>query len=381
MDVITEEWLRNVVDDKDLVSLDSVTDMSQDSGRMGDMIKVVSTHSGDIVRHRIVKTLIGDQKLQMALQYGLSREAHVFNTFGAELFESGLIPRIYYATTNDITGSKTVMMEDLSKGHVVASVFFSKNSPHMKNADPKDEVNYKLSGKAVAELTFRTLARLHALHWNDTSLLTHSWLRNVDVLTANSGTDATTQWTTLADSLRSSWSKGQIREDITWDTHLLQCMDASIGKLSWESLHEENQSIPYTLCHGDFHAGNVLVDQANETVKFVDFEVSMVNIGPRELGQFTISNISTAERRQWEKTLVLTYHKELSKCLGDKCQISEEDCWLQYTQGCSRWVFFLALFVGTWQADAVTCQYFHDQIADFLHDHVSDPKDMVQPLL
>ena len=41
--------------------------------------------------------------------------------------------------------------------------------------------------------------------------------------------------------------------------------------------------------------------------------------------------------------------------------------------GIGRWAWFLPLFVAAWGTPKPVCQFFHDQLAAFLKDHVPDP--------
>ena len=90
-------------------------------------------------------------------------------------------------------------------------------------------------------------------------------------------------------------------------------------------------------------------------------------------------------RRESEKALVDGYHATLVSHLDaeprtkDRAQtLSKDDCWREYVDGgAGRWIWFLPVLAESQSAPAA--QFFHDQLAAFLKDHVLDPKDAPMP--
>jgi hypothetical protein len=101
--------------------------------------------------------------------------------------------------------------------------------------------------------------------------------------------------------------------------------------------------------------------------------------GPQDLGQCILSNMDTNERRQCEEELIRNYYHELTANCGVK-DFTWEDCWKEYqVGGLERWLWFLVYFLGQEGPLLEWAQFFHNQIAAFLHDHKMDANDVIQP--
>jgi hypothetical protein len=85
------------------------------------------------------------------------------------------------------------------------------------------------------------------------------------------------------------------------------------------------------------------------------------------------------ERRQCEEELIRNYYHELTNNCGVK-DFTWEDCWKEYrVGGLERWLWFLVYFLGQ-EGPLLECeQFFHNQIAAFLHDPKMGPNDVIQP--
>lgn len=137
--------------------------------------------------------------------------------------------------------------------------------------------------------------------------------------------------------------------------------------------------------HGDAHPHNALwANQRTEQaeLRLIDFE--MVGLGPpgQELGQHIISHMAPTVRRRCENQLVKDYHSELSKLLAGRGMADEaaaytfDVCWDEYIAGgVGRWAWFIPFFFGV----PPMAQFFQDQLAAFLHDHVKDPATTPMP--
>ena len=95
------------------------------------------------------------------------------------------------------------------------------------------------------------------------------------------------------------------------------------------------------------------------------------------MGQYVISNMDPQERRDCEERLVRSYYDEL--CLLGVQNYSFEECWKEYiVGGLERWLWFLVYFLAN-EAMLDWAQFFHDQMAEFAHDHHIQPQDVTQP--
>jgi hypothetical protein len=138
--------------------------------------------------------------------------------------------------------------------------------------------------------------------------------------------------------------------------------------------------------HGDFYPGNCLWltppthtwSESTSAVRLLDWEMCGIGSGPQYLGQYMLSNMEPKERRTHEGSLVQAYHAVLQK-LG--VAVSWDCVWEEYhVGGLERWLWFLVYFLG--QAHnpnlAGWAQFFHDQMASFLHDHALTVDDITQ---
>jgi len=64
----------------------------------------------------------------------------------------------------------------------------------------------------------------------------------------------------------------------------------------------------FGLCHGDFHARNMLLGKTDKKVTFIDFEfVGMTGLG-MDLGVMLVMALTPEERRKHEHDLVNRYY-------------------------------------------------------------------------
>ena len=112
-------------------------------------------------------------------------------------------------------------------------------------------------------------------------------------------------------------------------------------------------------------------------LRLLDWEMTGLGSGPQDLGQYVISNMDPQERRDCEERLLRNYYDELVT-LGVS-EYTFEECWKEYTiGGLERWLWFLVYFLAN-EAMLDWAQFFHDQIAQFAHDHNIKPQDVTQP--
>jgi aminoglycoside phosphotransferase (APT) family kinase protein len=166
---------------------------------------------------------------------------------------------------------------------------------------------------------------------------------------------------------------------VAWDEHLVRCLDVSFAKANWE---DRPSGGPFSLVHGDAHAHNALWCPNETRLRLIDFEMVGVGSPGQELGQYVISHMTPAVRRECESSLVDVYHTTLTEELRKLGKEAEADvytrdvCWNEYVAGgAGRWAWFIPLF----RANAPMCQYFADQLSAFLKDHVKNPEDMPMP--
>ena len=98
--------------------------------------------------------------------------------------------------------------------------------------------------------------------------------------------------------------------------------------------------------------------------------------GAQELGQYVISHVAPELRRAKAHEWVRGYHAELLEQLRSRGLNEAADsypfdaCFAEYVAGgAGRWAWFLPVLVAL-GLPARMNQFFHDQCAAFLHDHV-----------
>lgn len=316
---------------------------------------------------------VAERGRALSVQLGLAREALFYRDF-LDRLPPRSVPKIYYTQGDPATGAKIVVMEDLSGLTVDSAVYFGPGSPHCWNKDVAAQVARAPAAAAeVAETTFRAMAKIHARFWKDQDLLADDkqWLRGQQWVQGK-GRDS---WEASQGLVRSIWETAD-KTAIKWDPLLKDTVDKAIRGISWEAqlerLHSNGQ---WTLVHGDFWPGNVMLVIKDKSIRLLDWEMCGIGSGPQDLGQYILSNMEPATWRACERQLIEAYHQELADAGVD---VTFDYCWKEYcVGGLERWLWFLAYFLGQ-HGMKDWAQYFHDQMAAFMHDHGFTADDITQ---
>ncbi|CAE8600265.1 unnamed protein product [Polarella glacialis] len=341
----------------------------------------------------LVMKSVSKEKLSTSIQLGLPREATFYNELAPRLGK--VVPRAWYAHGDLLTGEKVILMENIAS-MVPAGVFFGPGNPNNWGLDLPQLSSEAGSPPAeqVAKQAFLCYAQLHAEFWQSEQLLQLSWLRGADWYQGR-GQDS---WQAAQQMAADSWSEiraenskapaDQAPEALQWDPHLVACLEVSFGKVSWQQFQSDIRAIHWTLVQGDCHPGNALwpgqESSSGEEMKLIDFEMVGIGSGAQELGQFLISHMTPALRRSCERSLVASYHQELTSRLrargleAEASAYSLEMCWSDYVAGgAGRWLWFVPYLAKV--CPAKVAQYFNDQTAAFLTDHFPNPAQVGQP--
>jgi len=271
----------------------------------------------------------------------------------------------------------------------------------------------------VAKRTFRQLARVHATFWRRTELLDsdryghwirgHSWLQGRDKKSWEASQGLLTMfWSAYIerenknkneeeqaakDDDNNNNNKSKRQQLLEWDPVVRAAVEKSMEGISWEAqLKRLNKEGRWTIVHGDCWPGNFMwmiqdggssstndPDDDDAMLKLLDWEMVGLGSGPQDLGQYVLSNMDPAERRECEKDLIQAYLEELQRC--GVTNVDWDYCWNEYRiGGLERWLWFLIYFAGQ-PPDALPgwAQFFHDQISAFMKDHQITAADIVQP--
>ena len=364
----------------------SLRDQSKMGGMSGDIKFLdVLLATGESLA-LVLKTAKGSP---MRVAMGVAREAFFYNTFSSSLKVAN-VPRCFYARGDMATGEVTMLMQ-LLENAVPSGTFFGSAQPN--NWGVKDKLEAMCAGNPTPdEITadaFTLYARMHATYWQDGKLLSKPWLRASGWYAGNG--EAT--WKGAQAQAQGAWAK--LRAAITvgespirWDDHLVACLDASFAKVDWAAYQAELNTRPFTLVHGDAHAHNFMwVEQRTPAARqcLIDFEMVGVGSGAQELGQYMISHTPPELRRAKAAEWVRGYHTELVAVLRGRGLQNEADaytfdaCFAEHVAGgVGRWVWFVPVLQAMGLPPPMN-QFFHDQLAAFLHDHITDPSASPMP--
>eukprot|EP00038_Savillea_parva_P002518 m.114974 g.114974 ORF g.114974 m.114974 type:complete len:395 (+) comp10867_c0_seq2:165-1349(+) len=317
---------------------------------------------------------------------GTAREALFYAELAPSLAGAN-IPKAYFAQGDMATGEMIVLLERLVDT-VPSGVFFGPGNPN--NWDVRDKLPDLCAGNPpmedVTRQAFSLYANLHATFWRDATLLDKPWLRGTDWVSGK----GKASWQAAQQIAADGWAamtedRAQGTSTVHWDPHLVACLDVSFANIDWDTFQTELATRPYSLVHGDAHPHNALwVGQRTPAARLalIDFEMAGVGSPAQELGQYVISHMPPDVRRRCERDLVTGYHTALCEALcaagrhDDAAAFTIEACWAEYIAGgVGRWAWFVPLF----RRSPAMAQYFHDQLAAFLHDHVSDPATTPMP--
>ncbi|KAL6073840.1 APH domain-containing protein [Balamuthia mandrillaris] len=353
----------------------------------------------------VVKTLAPDfTKRLSSILLGSAREAHFYHGFASYQAPRALgsvsecaavrsvVPRIYHAEGSYFTGDYVLVMEDLSHreaclgSHVLGNQCWGpvKNFPKLLQTE---EV-----GVQMLEEVFVAMADVHAAFWRDEKLLEHSWLKAADWL---KGRDRA-RWELAVEGMRRKWrtlleSIQQKKTSVKWSETVIRSIEDSLAATSWESFRQSfdvtSANTPFTLCHGDFHAANILwvPDEkqprgSNENVYMVDWSEVGIFCPFTDIAQFMISNATIKLRRKHEHRIFKGYHRRLVEKGICEHTFPLEECWERYKRGgIERWLQMLIYMAQIGLPDP-SVAWFHDQVAAFIEDH--NPKHMMKvPLM
>ena len=392
-------------------------------GGMSGVIKYLDVAFVDGTTQHLVVKLAPQQLPESRVFLGVAREAFFYAELAPALGD--YVGNAAY-TWGDLASGDMLLLLHEHEDAVPAGLFYGRGNPN----------NWKLSessivtlGTAVGSPTavecsaacFSIYAKLHAAHWNDRVLLrSKMWLRGSDWLLLHEGRSA---WEACQAMAAGGWASAKATiaagtGTLRWDPHVIACLDASLAQVSWDAFIAQAAARPFALVQGDAHPHNALWvsgaapagaagaassppesdSAADDVVKerppggavgrrlvLIDFEMIGVGSPAQELGQFMISHTAPALRRASERELIADYHAEIAALLRAKGLDAEAEdftldaCWAEYVAGgAARWMWFVAAMV-TWGLPPKAHQFFHDQLAGFLRDHVPDPAKCEMP--
>ena len=338
-----------------------------------------------------------EKERQRSRELGLAREGLFYREFGTEEMRKKLFPFLplcRYSFGDIQEGKKVILMEDLSEEGVQVGYYFKAHSPlNWKKKEEGKLTEDQLSGKHVQELTtkcFSAAARLQAPYWGRVKDLLEGeegearkgWMRGAD-WEMGEGKEAFEVAQNLVVNI---WKKRDGKEEegkgintSWWDPEMVELVNKSIERVSWEGYLEKRKAFSTTLVHGDFHPANFMVrvkkgEEELGEVLLMDWEMVGFGWGPQECGQFVISHVEPQQRREIEKKVfeegyVEVLLEELKKRDPPvEVMPTKEELWRDYRfGGVERWVWFVVFLASVFPGPMV--KYFHDQTLAFARDH------------
>lgn len=160
--------------------------------------------------------------------------------------------------------------------------------------------------KILTEKTLEACAKLHAAFWGRTDSLKHyPWLTAVeDNISTEMTQDALELWNKILDKPSLSIDKSSTKN----------MLDRLFGNI--EKLQDISHSMPKTVCHGDFHMENILLDSVG-TPLLSDWQEVCISSGPNDIS-FFLNRAKASGASLAEEDAVAYYVDKLEKLLGNQ---------------------------------------------------------------
>ncbi len=398
---ISKLWLTNLLRERAIIGEGSLVESVEAQGLDGNRglagamtkIKVAYRHKNKSCSTQLPSppaTFIlkmsrgGLEGRQNTIATGQYREALFYASPLSKALTPGLFPKVLYSHSSQLFGEYVILMEDLTSTNNnavgVNMVFGNQIWGMAKPLDPtRDPV-------AVLEAMYMRAAEIHALFWNDERLLKQSWLKGAKWYSGQ----GRAIWELGMDRARQAWAstKSKIssgKTQVAFSPKLVSIIDESLAKASWRSLqtHLNKPGVPFTLCHGDFHAANMFLLNDKEDIELVMFDWS--EVGPWEpttdLAQTIISDVKASIFLEHSRGLVRKYWERLVELGVSSQEYPFSTCWESFCRGGpERWIWIFVVLSSFPVPDALV-QYFHDQLLAFIEGHGDQPFYELKPIV
>ncbi|EGC35548.1 hypothetical protein DICPUDRAFT_152111 [Dictyostelium purpureum] len=353
-----------------------------------------------------------DEKKLSALKHS-HREVDFYNY--RELMNShgkmmySFVPKTYYRNKTP-SGSFAIIMQDLSE----------LTNEEIKEFEKQDEQTsfqkkYITACKALGnqcwglpqdfnlslydpykifEDCFLETSKLHIEYFRDSSILKEknsdgvdmTWLKNFNVYNG----EGKEKWMESKEYLVSTWKNialpkiAALKDSINNSDLLIKVVEEFYSNYyTWENqlkrIDISNPKTSFTLTHGDFHAGNVMVPNLQyksvsgvpeKTFYLLDWSEIGINCPFADVAQFIISNCNNVEfRRANEEKLFKSYWNSLIE--SGKVNIEHfpfEYCFKLYKRGgIERWIVLDSMMSTMVDGDHFV--FFMNQLSNFIIDH------------
>jgi aminoglycoside/choline kinase family phosphotransferase len=203
-------------------------------------------------------------------------------------------PRCFHASFDETTGDFLLLLEDLAP------------------ATQGDQVT-GCSAEAAA-LAINELAKIHAPHWGDSSLLIPTWLKPGLIDDA------------ALPSIAGLFPAFRDRYGERVDTDVLDVAELLFHRLS---AYTNSSGEAQTLCQGDYRLDNLLfgTDAGGPPVAVVDWQTLSRGSGLQDLAYFIGGSFTPEERRRHEHALVSRYRSAMRSA---GVELTDDYFWMHY---------------------------------------------------
>eukprot|EP01112_Ceratiomyxa_fruticulosa_P016465 TRINITY_DN4984_c1_g2_i1.p1 TRINITY_DN4984_c1_g2~~TRINITY_DN4984_c1_g2_i1.p1 ORF type:complete len:482 (-),score=94.35 TRINITY_DN4984_c1_g2_i1:178-1623(-) len=311
-------------------------------------------------------------KKKISISLGSSREALFYNWLHEEkehIFDD-ILPQSFYAYGSQFSGDFVLLTENLDNEDRILSRAILGNQCWPKVDIPE---KFNIDQGYLLEVIFLKYADINARFWRDKRLLQNSWMKAVDWIQGKERGSWELAMAAMASMWRECVDSGKTKD---WSVEVVTQMDVALQHTSWANFRNSfdihDVTTPFTLCHGDFHAGNLIWAGGNEPHPF--FLLDWTEVGVfcpfTDLAQFIISNATIELRRREELRLFKAYYAKLISNGVNPEVFTFDACWNRYVKGgIEKWLQLLVLMTARNFIDANAAKWFHDQLQSFIVDH------------
>jgi len=245
-----------------------------------------------------------------------------------------LLPRIYAAKQSLLFGDVAIAMEDLTArgGERLGPYLFNQCDIWGPASAAR---KHQVPPQVLLQWLFETIAQVHRRFWNDASLKRVRWLKGVEW----TGGGGRAKWQANVEFTKKAWAHAtRVRTQLV--PELVQRVDACLQASTWEAFQSTLAREPFSLAHGDFHAGNIMLIEG-KSIAVLDWSEVHAGNPVHDLGQLLISDVTPVFAKRHAKTLVQAYHRALD--VG----ITADECWRWVLDGGGgRWVQLFCLLAS-----------------------------------
>lgn len=396
--VISAEWLtgqlraKNIIADTIRVATAEPVGLDGNRGLAGAISRILVTYSPETpleAPSSLVLKMSHDSFWRRwdLMNSGQYREGMFYSSeFAKHPSLAEVLPTVVYSFGSKWTGETGVLMLDVGKDPTRTAVGVNFVMGNQIWGMPKDLAISPLPDRIQ---TLRNMyayqAKIHAAFWNDEALISgaNSVLRNNPWFRGWQRT----QWELAIDRGRRGWETTKAKSNlvdpesqIILDPEFVAFIDESYNHTSWERLQKHLRArtesgapvVPFTFCHGDFHAANQFLVSAPDAedpsfpYRFRLFDWSEWGpwSAPTDLAQTLVSDLPVAVYTQHAIPLLEHWYSCLVAARPEiAASFSLEQAKTLFVQGgLERWVWVFGVLGAFPNLPPAAVNYFYGQV-------------------